>query len=55
MLSTLAAIDFDTLSHEDQIDYLLLKNRITSEQHELAIRKKQIDEIQPFSALCQDD
>lgn len=45
---TLAAIKFDSLSHEDQIDYLLLKNRISSDLHQLAIRKKQIDEMQPL-------
>ena len=46
--SALAAIKFDSLSHEDQIDYLLLKNRISSDLHELSIRKKQIDEMQPL-------
>jgi uncharacterized protein (DUF885 family) len=46
--SELAGVKFDSLSHEDQIDYLLLKNRISSELHQLAIRKKQIDEMQPL-------
>jgi hypothetical protein len=31
--SALAAIEFDTLSHEDQIDYLLLKSRMNREMH----------------------
>jgi hypothetical protein len=30
-LAVLGAIDFDALSHEDQIDYLLQKNRATSD------------------------
>lgn len=47
-LSALAAIPFDQLSHEDQIDYLLLKYHVTSAQHQLAIRKKQIDEMLPL-------
>ena len=47
-LAALAAMDFDALSHEDQVDYLLLKNRVTSEIHQLAISKKQIDEMQPL-------
>jgi len=47
-LAALAAIDFDALSHEDQIDYLLLKNRLTADLHELAIRKAQVDEMMPL-------
>ena len=47
-LAQLDAINFDTLSHEDQIDYLLLKNLVISRQHQLAIRKKQIDEMLPL-------
>jgi hypothetical protein len=47
-LAQLATVDFDTLSHEDQVDYLLLKNRVASDEHELAIRKKQIDEMEPL-------
>ena len=47
-LAALAAIPFDQLSHQDQVDYLLLKYHVTSEQHQLAIRKKQIDEMLPL-------
>jgi uncharacterized protein (DUF885 family) len=47
-LAQLDALNFDTLSHEDQIDYLALKNLVTSRQHQLAIRKKQIDEMMPL-------
>jgi hypothetical protein len=44
----MSAIDFDALSQEDKIDYLSLRNRISSELHQLAIHKKQIDEMQPL-------
>ncbi len=44
----LSAIDFDALSQEDKIDYLSLRNRISSELHQLAIHQKQIDEMQPL-------
>lgn len=57
MGSRLAAIDFDGLSQEDKIDYLALRNRISSELHQLAIRKKQIDEMQtllPFAKTIGD-
>ena len=47
-LQSLAAIPFATLSHEDQIDYLLLKYHVISEQHQLVIRKKQIAEMAPL-------
>jgi Bacterial protein of unknown function (DUF885) len=41
----LAAIDFDELSQEDKIDYLSLRNRVSGELHQLAIEKKQIEEM----------
>ena len=47
-LAALNAIDFDHLSHEDQVDYLLLHNLLVSRQHQLAIRQKQIDEMTPL-------
>lgn len=47
-LASLAKIDFDHLSHEDQVDYLLFKNLLTSQQHQLAIQQKQIAEMQPL-------
>ena len=47
-LGKLAAMDFDALSQEDKVDYLLLKYRLTGNLHQLAIRKKQIEEMQPL-------
>jgi uncharacterized protein (DUF885 family) len=44
----LAAVNFDALSQEDKVDYLLLKSRTTSGLHQLAIQKKQIDEMRPL-------
>ena len=51
-LARLASLNFDSLSESDRIDYLLLKNRLTSDLHRLAIQKKLVDEMQsllPFS------
>lgn len=53
----LAAMNFDALSQEDKVDYLLLKNHITAEKHQLALRKKQTDEVMPllpFAAAIDD-
>ncbi len=47
-LTWLTTIDFDALSQEDKIDYLLLKNRLTSNLHQLAIAKHQTEEMQPL-------
>jgi hypothetical protein len=47
-LASLNTIDFDHLSHEDQVDYLLLRNLLISEQHQLAIRQRQIAEMTPL-------
>ncbi len=46
-LAMLAGMNFDKLSEDDQIDYLLLKNIVTSDIHQLAIQKKQVEEMQP--------
>lgn len=47
-LASLAAIDFNSLSQEDKVDYLLLKNRLTANLHQLAIAKHQTEEMQPL-------
>ncbi len=47
-LAMLAAMNFDKLSEEDQIDYLLLKNRLTADLHHYAIQKKQVEEMAPL-------
>ena len=47
-LSELASLDFDRLSHDDQVDYLLLKNLLVSQQHQLAIQQRQIKEMEPL-------
>lgn len=44
----LAAMDFDQLSEDDKVDYLLLKNLITSSQHRLAIQQRQLEEMKPL-------
>ena len=56
-LATLAAMDFDKLTEEDQIDYLLLKTRLTADLRSLAMQKKQIDEMAvllPFAKTIED-
>ncbi|HUB51332.1 MAG TPA: DUF885 family protein [Terracidiphilus sp.] len=47
-LARLAAMNFDAMQQEDKVDYLLLKYHLTGNLHQLAIRKKQIDEMQPL-------
>ena len=56
-LAMLGTIDFNSLSHEDQVDYLLLKNLLTSDLHQLVIEKRQVEEMQPlipFAATIED-
>ena len=47
-LARLAALDFSQLSHEDQVDYVLLKHKCDSELHQLALEKRQIAQMQPL-------
>src|SRR5438270_5911540 len=51
-LALLAGINFDALGAPDKIDYQLLKNRLTSDLHHLAIRKKQLREMEPLLPFC---
>ncbi|MFI5072426.1 MAG: DUF885 family protein [Terriglobales bacterium] len=44
-LESLQKLDFDAMPEEDKADYLLLKNRITSEMHQLTIQKKHAEEM----------
>jgi uncharacterized protein (DUF885 family) len=53
----LSAMNFDALSHQDQIDYLLLKNHVTGEQHQLALQKERVEQMAPllpFAATVED-
>jgi uncharacterized protein (DUF885 family) len=47
-LSTLEGINFDQLSHEDQVDYLLLKHNCNSQLHQLDLQRKQAAEMAPL-------
>jgi hypothetical protein len=47
-LTSLSTLNFNSMSQEDKVDYVLLKNRLTADRHQLAIRKHQLDEIQPL-------
>ncbi len=47
-LAMLAAMNFDKLSEEDQIDYLLMKKQLTADLRQLAMRKKQVEEMAPL-------
>jgi hypothetical protein len=47
-LVVLTTINFDGLSKEDRIDYLLLKTLVTSDLHRLAIRKNHLEEMRPL-------
>jgi uncharacterized protein (DUF885 family) len=46
--ATLAEMNFDGFSQEDKVDYLLLENQVHAEEHQLALEKKQIDEMTPL-------
>ena len=52
-LAMLTEINFDALSEEDKVDYLLLKNRLTTNQHQLAIQKRHMEEMQPLLPFTQ--
>jgi uncharacterized protein (DUF885 family) len=52
MLTSLKALDFDSMSQDGKIDYLLFKNHLEYELRQLAIQEKQLTEIQsliPFA------
>ena len=44
-LTALTSIPFAELSHEDQVDYVVLKTHIRDQQHELTRRKKEIGDM----------
>ena len=39
----LETIDFDAIPHQDQVDYLLLKNLLSTDLHQLALQKRSDD------------
>jgi uncharacterized protein (DUF885 family) len=47
-LESLKRLDFDVMTEDDKVDYLLLQNHITAEMHQLAIQKKQAEEMAPL-------
>lgn len=47
-LAMVTTIDFSGLSQEDKVDYLLLKNRVTADLHQLAIEKARAEEMRPL-------
>ena len=47
-LASLRSIDFDSLSQEDKVDYLLLKKQLTTDLHQMAIKDHQLKEMQPL-------
>ncbi len=56
-LTELDAMNFNALSHEDQIDYLLLKHYVTGQQHQLALEQAHVEQMTtllPFAATIED-
>jgi uncharacterized protein (DUF885 family) len=47
-LATLKSLDFDSMSEDGKIDYLLFKNHLEYELRQLDIQEKQLAEIQPL-------
>ena len=56
-LATLAKMNFDSLSHDEQVDYILFKNYLEHEQREMSRFKVQVDEMAaliPFARVVTD-
>jgi uncharacterized protein (DUF885 family) len=56
-LELLGRLDFDSLGHDEQIDYILFKNYLEHEQKELARQQLQLDEMAsliPFARVISD-
>lgn len=47
-LNSLKALDFDALSQDGKVDYLLFKNHLEYELRQIDIQEKQLAEIQPL-------
>jgi uncharacterized protein (DUF885 family) len=47
-LAMLEKLDFDAMTQEDKVDYLLLRNKLTADLHQLAIQKRQVEEMRPL-------
>jgi uncharacterized protein (DUF885 family) len=47
-LAYLAQLDFNSLNHDEQVDYLLFKNYLEHEQKELARYQAQLEEMAPL-------
>lgn len=47
-LAILAKLDFDTLNHDEQVDYILFKNYLDHEQRELVRTERQLADIGPL-------
>ena len=47
-LAMLAKMDFNSLSHEDQVDYVLLKHNIHSQLHQIDLEKEQLAQMKPL-------
>ncbi|HVF21654.1 MAG TPA: hypothetical protein VM941_01205, partial [Pyrinomonadaceae bacterium] len=47
-LASLKTLDFDSLSQDGKIDYLLFKNHLEYELRQLGIQTQQLSEIQPL-------
>ncbi len=55
-LAKLKTLNFDAMSQEDRVDYVLLKNRVTADLHQLAIQNKQDEEMSsllPFATTVE--
>ena len=47
-LSTLAKMNFDALGHDDQVDYVLFKNHLEHEKHQMSQLTAQFAEMEPL-------
>ncbi len=52
-LATLSKLNFDTLSQDGKVDYLLFKTHLNHEQQQLELQNKALAEIAPFTPFSQ--
>ncbi len=52
-LATLAKLNFDTLSQDGKVDYLLFKTHLNSELQQLDLQNKTLAEVAPFTPFAQ--
>lgn len=53
-LATLLRMNFDSLNHDDQVDYILFRNHLEHEQHQMSQLKAEFAEMEPLIPFADD-